>query len=239
MQTISLPTQPTVVKKDGNIAIIEINALFPGYGTTLGNSLRRVLHSSLPGAAITSIKIAGAEHEFATFPNIKEDVIHILLNLKQVRFKFHGEDPVTINLKAKGEKVIKAGDFVVSSEVEIVNPDLVIATLTDKKATFELEAEVTPGLGYEPVELRKKEKLSIGRIALDAIYTPIRKVNTTVTNMRVGDRTDFNKLLIEIETDGSITPEFAFKKAIEILSNHINILNSFEAKEEVIEKKKK
>ena len=221
---ISLPTSPKIVKKDDNEAVIEIGSLYPGYGTTLGNAVRRILLSSLPGAAITSVKIEGADHEFTTFPGVKEDVIHILLNLKQIRFKLHTSEPVTITLASKGEGEVKAGDFRLSSDVEIVNPDQYIATLTDKKATLNIEADVSPGLGYDPAERQQKEKLPIGRISLDAIYTPVRKANFKVENMRVGDRTDFNRLLIEIETDGTITPEFAYEKAVEILKQQIEIV---------------
>jgi len=232
MQTISLPTPPTVIEKDGTTATIEVASLYPGYGITLGNTLRRILLSSLPGAAITSITVEGADHEFTTFPNVKEDVIHILLNLKQVRFKLYADEGVVITLSKKGEGEITAGDFKTNPEVKIVNPELVIATLTDKKATFNMEAEVSLGLGYETVERRKKEKLPVGRIALDAVYTPIRKANFRVENMRVGDRTDFNRLLVEIETDGSIAPEVAFKKATDILQDHVSIVNSLEVETE-------
>jgi DNA-directed RNA polymerase subunit alpha len=234
MQKFSLPQQPKVIKKESNSAIIEIDSLYPGYGTTLGNAVRRVLLSSIPGSAITTVKITGVDHEFSTMPGILEDVIHILLNLKQVRFKLLNEESVTIKLSVKGEKKVTAGDFEVSGgEVEIVNPDLYIATLTDKKSNLEIEAEVSPGVGYEPVERRRKDKLSIGSIAVDAIYTPVRKIKFTVGNMRVGDRTDFNKLTFDIETDGSIRPEVAFKKAIDILNEHIKIIGEIEIPEEV------
>ena len=229
MQKFSLPQQPKIMSRSGNSATIEVDALYPGYGTTLGNALRRVLLSSIPGAAITSVKIAGVDHEFSTIANVMEDVIHILLNLKQVRFKLHSDESVAIKLSAKGEKKVTAADFqTVSGQVEVVNPDLYIATLTDKKANLEIEAEVSTGVGYEPVERRKKEKIAIGSIALDAIYTPVRKVKFVVVNMRVGDRTDFNKLVFEIETDGSVRPEVAFKKAVDILDEHIKILGGID-----------
>ncbi|MFY9493344.1 MAG: DNA-directed RNA polymerase subunit alpha [Minisyncoccia bacterium] len=229
MQKFSLPQPPKIMSRSGNSATIEVDALYPGYGTTLGNALRRVLLSSIPGAAITSVKIAGVDHEFSTIANVMEDVIHILLNLKQVRFKLHSDESVAIKLSVKGEKKVTAADFqTVSGQVEVVNPDLYIATLTDKKANLEIEAEVSTGVGYEPVERRKKEKIAIGSIALDAIYTPVRKVKFTVVNMRVGDRTDFNKLVFEIETDGSVRPEVAFKKAVDILDEHIKILGGID-----------
>lgn len=233
MQTISLPTEPIITTENETQAVVEIGSLYPGYGITLGNALRRILLSSLPGAAITSVKIAGADHEFTTFPGVKEDVIHILLNLKQIRFQFELEAPSTITLKSKKEGVVKAGDFKTPTGVKIVNPDLAIATVTDKKVSFEIEAEVSPGLGYGSVERRKKEKLPVGTIALDAIYTPMRKANFRVENMRVGDRTDFNRLVLEIETDGSLSPQDAFEKAVEILDRHIHVLGkTSETKEE-------
>lgn len=213
--------------------MIEVDSLYPGYGTTLGNALRRVLLSSIPGSAVTTVKIAGVDHEFSTLPNVMEDVIHILLNLKQIRFKLYKDEAVNIKLSVKGEKKVTAADFeTVAGEVEIVNPETYIATLTDKKAVLEIEAEVSAGVGYEPVERRKKDKIAIGSIALDAIYTPVRKVKFSAENMRVGDRTDFNKLIFEIETDGSIRPEAAFKKAVDILDEHIKILGGIEIPDE-------
>lgn len=242
MQKFSLPQQPKIIKKEENSAIIEIDSLYPGYGTTLGNALRRVLLSSIPGSAITTVRIAGVDHEFSTMSGVLEDVIHVLLNLKQIRFKLYKEEGVTIKLSVKGEKKVTAGDFTVpGGEVEIVNPDLYIATLTDKKSNLEIEAEVSLGVGYEPIERRRKDKLQVGSIAVDAIYTPIRKIKFSVENMRVGDRTDFNKLVFDIETDGSIRPEVAFKKAVDILDEHIKIIGGIEIQEEevpVVEVKK-
>jgi len=233
MQKFSLPQQPKIITVEENSATIEIDSLYPGYGTTLGNALRRVLLSSIPGSAITTVRIAGTDHEFSTISGVLEDVIHILLNLKQIRFKLFKEESVTIKLSAKGEKKVTAGDFdVPGGEIEIVNPDLYIATLTDKKSNLEIEAEVYPGVGYEPIERRRKDKLQVGSIAVDAIYTPIRKIKFSVENMRVGDRTDFNKLVFDIETDGSIRPESAFKKAVDILDEHIKILGEIEIPEE-------
>ncbi|MEK9174838.1 MAG: DNA-directed RNA polymerase subunit alpha [Patescibacteria group bacterium] len=238
MQKFSLPQKPKIISRDGSSAMIEIDSLYPGYGTTLGNAVRRVLLSSIPGAAITAVKINGVDHEFSTMPNVMEDVIHILLNLKQIRFKLYKDEAVSIKLSVKGEKKVTAEDFETrNGEVEIVNPEAYIATLTDKKSKLEIEAEVAPGVGYEPVERRKKEKIAIGSIALDAIYTPIRKVKFNVENMRVGDRTDFNKLIFEIETDGSLKPETAFKKAVDILNEHVGILGSIEIVEDEVEEK--
>lgn len=234
---ISLPSKPKIISQGDNQAIFEIEGCYPGYGITLGNALRRVLFSSLPGAAITGIKIKGIQHEFSTIPYILEDLIEIILNLKQIRFKLYLDEPVKIFLKAKGEKQVKASDIKTTAEVEIINQDAPIATLTDKKAELEMEIEVSPGLGYQPSEVRKKGKLEIGQIAIDAIFTPIKKVNFEVENMRVGERTDYNRLKLEIETDGSISPAEALEKAASILNNHFKIFTGLEkkkAKEELL-----
>jgi len=225
---ISLPQKPKIIKKGENQAIFEIDGCYPGYGLTLGNAFRRVLLSSLPGAAITAVKIKGVSHEFSTIPHILEDVIHIILNLKQIRFKVNAPEslPLKVSLKVVGEKEVKAKDIKLTAELEIINRDAHIATLTDKKAKLEMEIEIQNGLGYMPVEQRKKEKLEIGAIAVDAIFGPIRKINYEVENMRVGDRTDFNRLKIDIETDGSITPEEAFSKAADILVDHFQVFSS-------------
>jgi len=214
---INLPQKPKITKTDENKAIFEIEGLYPGYGVTLGNALRRVLLSSLPGAAVTGVKINGVHHEFSTIPYVMEDVIEIILNLRQIRFKMHVEQPAKLSLRAKGEKTVKAGDIKTTSDIEIINKDLVIANLTNKKAELEIEMEVESGFGFVPVESRKKAKLEIGLIAVDSAFSPLKKVNFEVENMRVGDRTDYNRLRLDIETDGSISPEDAFQKASEIL----------------------
>ena len=224
---ISLPLKPKIIKKGDNHAIFEIDNCYPGYGITIGNSFRRVLLSSLPGAAIISIKIKGVSHEFSTIPNVLEDVIQIILNLKQIRFKVHTNiTSVTAELKASGEKEVKAKDIKTPSDIEIINKDAHIATLTNSKAKLEMEIEVGTGLGYVPVEQKGKQKLEIGAIALDAIYTPIKRVNYEVENMRVGDKTDFNRVKIDIETDGSITPEQAFDRAAEILLEQFGVFTT-------------
>ncbi len=223
---INLPQNPKIVKTEGNRAIFEIEGLYPGYGVTLGNALRRVLLSSLPGAAVTGVKIKGVQHEFSTIPQVLEDVIEIILNLRQVRFKLYTNEAVKLFLNAKGEKEIKAKDIKITSDVEIINPETHIATLTDKRAELEIEIEVDKGFGFVAVEARHKEKLEIGLIAVDAIFSPIRKVNFEVENMRMGDRTDFNRLRLDIETDGSLAPEEAFKKASEILVEQFKALQT-------------
>lgn len=235
---VLLPKPPKIIKKGENRAMFEIENCYPGYGMTLGNAFRRVLLSSLPGAAVTSVKIKGVDHEFSTMPHVLEDVIQIILNLKQVRFKLYSDSPVILSLKAKGEKKVKASDIKASSDIEVINKDTHIATLTDKKAEIEIEIEVDRGLGYMPVEQRKKEKLTIGSIAVDAIFSPIRRVNYEIENMRVGDRTDFNRLQIDIETDGSISPEEAFEKAARILVNHFSLFVGPEKTEEKEPEKK-
>ncbi len=221
---INLPQKPKIVKSENNRAIFEIEGLYPGYGVTLGNALRRTLLSSLPGAAITGVKIKGVHHEFSTIPGVAEDVIEIILNLRQVRFKLHSAGPIKLLLNAKGEKEVKAGDIKTTSEVEIINPEQLLVTIADKKTELEIEIEVDSGLGFVPVEARKKEKLEIGVMAVDALFSPIRKVNFEVENMRVGERTDFNRLRLDIETDGSMSPEDAFKKANEILVEQFKTL---------------
>jgi len=222
---IILPKKPKIIKKSDNRSVFEIDGCYPGYGMTLGNAFRRVILSSLPGAAITTVKIKGASHEFSTLPNILEDVIHIILNLKQIGFKINSDEalPIRIGLKASGEKKVTAKDIKTSSEIEVINKNVHIATLTNKNAKLEMEIEVDKGLGYITSEQRKKEKLEIGTIGVDSIFSPIKKVNYEVENMRVGDRTDFNRLKLDIETDGSLTPEQAFEKAANILVNHFKI----------------
>lgn len=222
---IPLPSKPKLVeKKSENLAVFEIDSLYPGYGVTIGNSLRRVLLSSLEGAAATKVKIKGVQHEFSTIPGVMEDVIVICQNLKQLRFKLYTAEPQKAVLKVKGEKEVKGKDFQLPSQVELVNPEAHIATLTSKSASLELEIQIEKGIGYVPVEQREKEKLAIGEIQLDAIFTPIKRVAFHVENMRVGKRTDFNKLQLEIETDGTISPEEALKKAADILIGHFNLI---------------
>jgi len=220
---LSLPSKPKIIEKKGNRAVFEIEALYPGYGVTIGNTLRRVLLSSLSGAAVTQMKIKGVHHEFSTIPGVLEDVVNIMLNLKQIRCKIFTSEPQRAKLSVKGERIVKGSDFKFPSQVELVNKDCHIATLTDKKAELEMEIQIEKGLGYEPVERKKKEKLEIGNVALDAIFTPIRRVSYQIENMRVGERTDFDRLRLEIETDGTITPEEAFSQASEILIKHFSL----------------
>lgn len=229
---ISLPLSPKIIEKKENKAIFEIKALYPGYGVTIGNSLRRTLLSSLPGAAITQVKIKGVSHEFSTIPGVMDDVISIILNLKQLRFKIYTEEPQKATLKIKGEKEVKGADFKLPTQVELVNKDSHVTTLTDKKAELEMEIQIEKGTGYLPVEMRRKGKLEIGVIPIDAIFTPLRRVAFRIENMRVGERTDYDRLILDIETDGTITPEEAFFQASEILTQHFTFLGEkFKPKE--------
>lgn len=222
---IPLPMKPRVVREEDNRAVFEIDGLYPGYGQTIGNSIRRILFSSLKGAAITSVKINNVGHEFSTLEGVMEDMVDLILNLKQVRFRMYEEGPFTIMLSVTGERSVSAGDFKTPSQVEVVNKHAHIATLTAKKATLEMEATVESGLGYVPVENRSKDKVEVGVIALDAAFSPVRHVNYEVENMRVGDRTDYNRLRLHIETDGSRTPEEAFKNAVSILMEQFSALS--------------
>jgi len=203
-----------------------IENLYPGYGVTIGNSLRRVLLSSLEGAAITQVKIKGATHEFSTLPGVLEDVVSILLNLKQARFRLYGEEPQKATLKVKGEKEVTCADFEVPASLELITKDLLLAHVTERSAELDMEIQVEKGIGYVPAEERKKEKQEIGSITLDAIFTPIKRVSSKVENMRVGDRTDFNRVTLEIETDGTLTPEEAFFQATEILLKQFEVVKS-------------
>lgn len=221
---IPLPLPPKVIQKKKNQAVFEVEGLYPGYGVTVGNALRRVLLSSLQGAAVTEVKIKGAPHEFSTMPGILEDTIMILLNIKNLRFKIFEGDSQKIQLKVNKEGEVKGADFKCPSQIKLVNPDLHIATITDKKTELDIEISIEKGIGYVPKDQLKKGKSEIGSITIDAIFTPIKNVNFQVENMRVGDRTDFDKLSLEIETDGTIAPEEAFFEACDILIKHFNII---------------
>ncbi|MHB8660640.1 MAG: DNA-directed RNA polymerase subunit alpha [Minisyncoccota bacterium] len=227
---ITLPSKPRVVSEEEKQGVYEIDSLYPGYGHTLGNSLRRIILSSLPGAAITQVKIEGVPHEFATIDGVRETVMEVLLNLKRVHFVLHGDEPQTISLTAKGTTEVTAKNFKLPSQVEIKNPEQHIADLSGK-ATLELEATVERGLGYVPREVLTKDKVDIGTIALDATFTPIRRVNYEVENMRVGDRTDFNRLRILIETNGAIAPREALEQSIETMIHQLKAVVGFQESE--------
>lgn len=233
MQQITLPEKPVITKQEGNYAVFEIRACYPGYGMTLGNAIRRVLLSSLQGAAITSVKISGVNHEFSTIPGVLEDVVEIVLNLKKVRFKMYSDEPVKLTLKANKEGKVTAGDIAKADNAEVVNKDAHICTLTEKKTNLEMELTIEKGVGYLPTEQHDSDKAEIGCIGVDAIFTPLKVVNYKVENMRVGKLTNYDKLTLEIETDGSRTPEEAFREAIMLLGKHFDLFGDFQqAKQE-------
>src|SRR3989338_7186483 len=229
--SIALPSKPRIVSEEGKTAVYEIDSLYPGYGHTLGNSLRRIILSSIPGSAIVSVKIDGISHEFSTIAGVKEDVIGIILNLKKVRIKIYDRGIHRLSLTGKGVKSLSASDIVVPGQVEILNPGQHIAELTDKSASLEIEMSVETGLGYVPKESLQKERVDIGTIALDAIFTPIRRVNYEVENMRVGDRTDFNRLRIMIETDGTLSPREALEHSITTMIQQLKAIVGFKEEE--------
>ena len=225
---VTLPSKPRVVSEEGFKGVFEIDGLYPGYGHTLGNSLRRIILSSLPGAAITQVKIDGVEHEFSTLSGVKEDVLTILLNLRRVRLQLHGDEPMTISLKTSGTGVVTAKDIETPSQVEVLNADQHICEVTNKTAKLNIEMTVENGLGYVPREVHQKDKVEIGTIALDAVFTPIRRANYEVENMRVGDRTDYNRLRMVIETDGTYSAREALEKAIEVMIHQLKSIIGFQ-----------
>lgn len=225
---IVLPSPIKVVSEEENKGSYDVDGLYPGYGHTFGNSIRRIMLSSLPGAAVTRVKIEGASHEFSTLPGVLEDAITMLLNFKQLRFKLHGEGPEVAVIDAKGAKEVKGKDIKCPTQLEVSNRDQHIATLTDKNAHFSVELTVEKGLGFVPSEELMKDKVPVGTIVLDAIFTPVRRVNYEVENMRVGDRTDFNRLHLFIETDGTISPRDALRGALHIMKAQIEAIESFE-----------
>lgn len=215
------------------VEVVEINAentygkftvepLERGYGTTLGNSLRRIMLSSLPGAAVTSVKIDGVLHEFSTIPGVKEDVSEIIINLKGLSIRMHGNEPKTVRIEAKGEGVITAGDIIADADVEILSPDTHIATL-DTDAVLNMELTIAKGRGYVPAENNKTPGMPIGVLPIDSIFTPVTKVSYHVENTRVGQVTDYDKLVIEVFTDGSIVPDEAISLAAKIMNEHLNL----------------
>lgn len=225
---VALPSKPRVIKEEEFSGVFEIDGLYPGYGHTLGNSLRRIILSSLPGAAITQVKIDGVDHEFSTIAGVKEDVVTILLNLKRVRLHMQSDTPLTLTLKANGAQVVTAASIVAPSQITILNPEQKICEITDKGTTLSIEITVEHGLGYVPRDIHQKDKVDIGTIALDAVFTPIRRVNYEVENMRVGDRTDYNRLRVFIETDGTLTPREALENSVEIMIHQLRAIIGFQ-----------
>lgn len=216
-QNIVLPKKLNVVQEEGATGVYEIEGLYPGYGHTLGNSLRRIILSSLPGVSIVSVKIKGADHEFATLNGVKEDVLSILLNLKKVRFSLSTEGEATINLSIKGDKKVTAADFETVGGIEVMNPDQYLAEVTAKTGSLDIELTLAKGIGFVSKEDFSDSKPTVGTILVDAIFSPIRKVNYEVEHMRVGDRTDYNLLRINLETDGSISAKEALEQSLHIM----------------------
>ncbi len=233
MEYISLPTKIYYTPGEKqNETLLTIEPLYPGYGLTIGTALRRILLSSLSGGAIVAVKIKGIGHEFSTIPYVKEDVVDIILNLKKLRFRVHTDQEVRLLLQAKGEKAVTGADIQNTSDVEVANSDAHICTLTNKNAQLEMELFIRKGRGYLPTEMRDKEKLELGTIAIDALFTPIRNVGLKVDNVRVGQMTNYNKITLTVETDGSITAEEAVKEAGKILVDHFRLFTGAQEGEE-------
>lgn len=226
MEPLMLPSKVRFTRGDRpHEGVLTVEPCIQGFGTTLGNALRRILLSSLPGAAVTAVKIKGADHEFATLPHVKEDVLEIILNAKALRFKLFSEEPVKLRLVVKGERQVTAADFAKDALVEVVNPDQVLATLTDPSSSFEMEIWIGAGRGYRSSEERAKEnKAELGVMTIDALYSPILNVSYKVEETRVGEKIDFDKLTLRVETDGSVDPVDALNQAVQILQDHVNVL---------------
>jgi len=225
MENIALPKKVDFLAgKTENEGVVVVEPLYPGYGITLGNSLRRVLLSSLPGAAVVGVKIKGASHEFMTLPGIQEDVLEIMLNIKQLHIKMYGDEDVRLELKVKGKQLVTAANITKNSQVEIKNPELLIASLTEEKASLEAEIFVRPGRGYRLSEGTKKENNELGYMEIDSIFSPVLAVSLDVENTRVGKMTNWDKLLITLKTDGTISPREAFNQAAQILVDQFSAL---------------
>lgn len=225
MQTIALPKNITFSQGEQPFQkLVTIEPLFPGYGTTVGNALRRVLLSSLPGTAVVGVKIKGADHEFMALPNIKEDVLDIALNLKQLAMKIHTSEIVRLELEVRGEKEVTAADIKTNSDVEIINSDLVLAHITDPAGSLQMEIFVSQGMGYETIENREERSKEIGYIEIDSIFSPVLAAGLNISNVRVGKMTNWDQLTLNITTDGTITPEEAFNQSAEILINQFQAL---------------
>jgi len=234
MQNIALPKKIDFKKGEApNQGVITIEPCYPGYGATIGNSLRRILLSSLPGAAVVGVKIKGADHEFMSLPHIKEDVLEIFLNLKQLRLKIFSDEVVKLELDAHGEKEVKASDIAKNSSVEIINNNLTLAHITDMAGNLNMEIFVSRGRGYETVDSREKGgDREIGYIEIDSVFSPILSVGIDIENVRVGKMTNWDKLILNVITDGTIAPEDAFKQSVEILIQQFNALINKEAEVE-------
>jgi DNA-directed RNA polymerase subunit alpha len=235
MEKISLPKKIEFKKgTEAGIGDIIVEPLYPGYGMTLGNSLRRVLLSSLPGAAVVGVKIKGASHEFMAIPHIKEDVLEMVLNLKQLRLKIHGEEEIKLEVSVSGKKVVTAANITKNSQVEIANPDLVLANITDPAGNLTMDIYVRPGRGYHMPEGVKKENAEIGYIEVDSIFSPVLAVSIDVENVRVGKMTNWDKLVIHVKTDETITFEEAFNESVKVLIDQFSSLLPESEREEAL-----
>ncbi len=223
---IALPQKINFTKSKDNQAQVTIEPCYPGYGITLGNAIRRVLLSSLSGSAVVGVKIKGVDHEFMTLPHLKEDILEFVLNLKQLRLKIfeETEEPIVLKLEVHGKKEIKASDIEKNSAVEIVNKDLVLGNITDMAGNLEAEIFVSKGMGYETTESRETKNKQIGYIEIDSIFSPVVSVGINVENVRVGKMTNWDKLVLDIKTDGTIEPKQAFEKAVQILIEQFSAL---------------
>lgn len=224
---ISLPSSIKIISQGDHQASFEIEGLYPGYGTTLGNALRRILLSSLEGAAVTSFQIEGVPHEFSTLPGIQEDVVQIILNFKKLRFKVRSDEPQEGRFEVKGRKEVIGKDLLLPSQVEIANPEQKLATLTSQKAKLIGRFKIEKGIGYQSVEQRREEKAAVGEIPIDSLFSPVEKVSYQAERMRVGKRTDFDRLLLDIVTDGTISPGEALSQAVEIFQKHLAIFEDY------------
>lgn len=224
MEKIPLPNKFELKEVDANNAVLTIEPLFEGYGITIGNALRRVLLSSIPGSAVKFVKITGVDHEFSTLDGVKEDIVDVILNLKQLKLNVHTNEDVRLTLKKKGKGAVTAADIETNADVDIANTDLHIATLTNDTVELEMELVADRGRGYIPTEQRGEEKKEIGMIAVDSIYTPVQNVSMQVENVRVGQVTNFEQVTLEIETDGTIAVKEAVALASQILVDHFNLL---------------
>jgi DNA-directed RNA polymerase subunit alpha len=225
MENILLPSSIRFEESERpNEGMLIVEPCFQGYGTTLGNALRRVLLSSLPGAAVTAVKIKGVSHEFQALEDVKEDALEIILNLKSLRMKVFSDEPVVLKVSSKGIKKVTGADIDPNADVEIINPELVIANVTNDDATLEMEITVRKGRGYSPTEERPNEVHDLGTIGIDALFSPIRNVGYRVEDTRVGEITNYDKLIMTIETDGTVTPQEAVNESTKILIDYFNLL---------------
>lgn len=241
MIQITLPDKINIKDLKDNRYEVVIEPFFPGFGVTVANALRRVLLSSLEGAAVTAFKVEGAQHEFDSVDGVKEDLVEIMLNLKQLRLKCFSDEPVTLSIDVKGEKEVTAADIKKNADVEIINPDLVIATITDKSVKFSMEITVAKGRGYVTVEQREdSKKLEISNIAIDSSFSPVLNVGYKIDNVRVGEMTNYEKVTMDIVTDGTIDAKEAISRAAKILEDHFGLfLDKSVDKDDKEEKPKK